>query len=192
MPGELTHSDLLCALRRTGEILDWPQVIEVAIVGGAAGMLLGLWPGVRVTEDVDIADISPPSQPRRALLQAAREVAEELGLSPQWLNDDFLSFGTLDTLPDGWRGRSVRIGVFGKLRVICPGRQDLLAMKVYAGRPQDMEDVLSCAETITAEDLDFFRAYLESLRGRHRRNIRADQLARGFAFLDLLSEERGR
>jgi hypothetical protein len=190
MTDQLDHSDLLTALERTGEKLDWPFVIEIAIVGGAAGMLLGLWPGERVTEDVDIAEISPPSQPRHALLLAARDTAEELGLSPYWLNDDFLSFGSLDTLPDGWRARSVRIGSYQNLRVICPCRRDLLAMKVYAGRPQDIEDVLSCATQLSAEDLAHIRAYLESLRASHRRNITPEQLERAFAVLEALRKER--
>ncbi|MFP4434856.1 MAG: DUF6036 family nucleotidyltransferase [Phycisphaerae bacterium] len=190
MTDQLAYSDLLVALESTGAKLDWPGVIEIAIVGGAAGMLLGLWPGERVTEDVDIAEISPPSQPRGALLLAAREMAEELGLSPHWLNDDFLSFGSLDTLPDGWRARSVRIGSYGNLRVICPCRRDLLAMKVYAGRPQDIEDVLSCATQLSAEDLAHIRAYLESLRASHRRNIAPEQLDRAFSVLEVLREER--
>ncbi len=192
MTDPLGHSDLLTALERTGEKLDWPFAIEIAIVGGAAGMLLGLWPGERVTEDVDIAEISPPSQPRRALLLAARETAEELGLSPYWLNDDFLSFGSLDTLPDGWRGRSVRIGLYGNLRVICPCRRDLLAMKVYAGRPQDIEDVLSCATQLSAEDLAHIQVYLESLSASHRRSITPEQLERAFAVLEALRKERRR
>ncbi|MFP4355941.1 MAG: DUF6036 family nucleotidyltransferase [Phycisphaerae bacterium] len=182
-------SEILSAFQLAGEKLDWPSEVELVIVGGAAGMLLGIWHAERVTEDADIVEISPPTQPRRAVLQAAKEAAEELGLSPHWLNDDFMAFGTLDTLPDGWRQRCVEIGRFGKLRITSLGRQDLLAMKVYAARPQDIEDVLACSETLTHDDLSFIRRYLDSLRASHRKQIGADQLGRAFAVLDSLSEE---
>jgi len=180
---------MVAALRLVGEKLDWPVEVEVVIVGGAAGMLLGVWPPGRITEDADIVEISPPIQPRDALIRAAHEAAEELDLSPHWLNDDFTAFGTLDTLPDAWRQRAVEIGTFRKLRVVSPGRQDLLAMKVYAGRPQDIEDVYSCLDTLTADDLTFIRGYLESLCAPHRRNIKQDQLEQAFALLRLLEED---
>jgi 2-polyprenyl-6-methoxyphenol hydroxylase-like FAD-dependent oxidoreductase len=105
------------ALRLTGSKLVWPGPVEIVIAGGAAGMLLGIWSADRVTEDCDIVEMSPPIQPRRAVMQAAREAAEEIGLNPDWLNDHFMTFGTLDTLPDGWPRRSVKIGTFGKLEV---------------------------------------------------------------------------
>jgi hypothetical protein len=188
----LSSSDILTAFERTGEKLDWPSEVAVVIVGGAAGMLLGIWTPERVTEDADIVEICPPTQPRRAVLQAAQEAASELGLSPHWLNDDFMSFGHLDTLPDGWQQRCVEIGLFDKLRVTSLGRQDLLAMKVYASRPHDIEDVLACVETITSEDLSFIRSYLDSLGGSHRKHIDVDQLERAYAVLASLSEEMGR
>jgi hypothetical protein len=189
---KLDKNLILEALRRTGDRLAWPHEVEVVIVGGAAGMILGLWRPERVTEDADIAEISPPHQPRRALLAAARATAEELGLSLHWLNDDFIAFGALDTLPDDWRMRCVEIGRFGQLRVVSPGKRDLLAMKVYAGRPQDIEDVMSCLPCMTRDDLDFIRDYLTSLDQPHRRHIDPGQLERAKAILEGLEQERFR
>jgi hypothetical protein len=177
------------ALRLTGSKLDWPGTVEIFIAGGSAGMLLGIWSADRVTEDCDIVEISPPTQPRRAVMQAAREAAEEIGLSPDWLNDHFMTFGTLDTLPDGWRQRCVNIGTFGKLKVTSLGRQDLLAMKLYAGRAQDTQDIQVQIESLTAEDFAFMRAYLHSLKQAWRKHIKPDQLERAFAVLAELKKE---
>lgn len=183
------QEDVLSALKLTGRKLDWPGEVEIVIAGGAAGMLLGIWAPDRVTEDCDIVDISPPIQPRRAVLQAAREAAEDTGLSDDWLNDHFMTFGTLDTLPDGWRQRSVQIGVFAKLTVTSLGRQDLLAMKLYAGRSQDLQDIYSGIDSLKVQDIAFMRSYLESLKSRWRKNIKSDQLQRAFVVLGDLAKE---
>ena len=183
---------VLAALELTGKKLDWPRNVEIVIAGGAAGMLLGIWSGDRVTEDCDIVEISPPIQPRRAIMQAAREVAEQIGLSTHWLNDDFMSFGTLDTLPDAWQKRTVKIGTFDKLTVISLGRQDLLAMKLYAGRAIDIQDIYAQINSLTSDDIAFMREYLESLKQPYRRNIKPDQLERGFVVLSQLEKEISR
>lgn len=180
---------LLAALRLTGKKLEWPGPVQIVIAGGAAGMFLGIWAADRVTEDCDIVNISPPTQPRRALLQAGREAAEELGLDPEWLNDDFMTFGTLDTIPDGWQGRCVDVGTFGKLTVTSLGRQDLLAMKLHAGREQDIVDIRAQIKSLTKEDIAFMRAYLDSLKGPWRKHIKPAQLARAFAMLAEIDKE---
>jgi hypothetical protein len=180
---------IIKALRLTGDKLDWPGAVEIVIAGGAAGMLLGIWSSDRVTEDCDIVEISPPTQPRRAVMQAARDAADAIGLSPDWLNDHFMTFGTLDTLPDGWRQRCVKIDTFGKLEVTSVGRQDLLAMKLYAGRTQDIQDIHAQIELLTAKDIAFMRAYLHSLKQPWRRHIKPDQLARAFLVLAEIEKE---
>jgi hypothetical protein len=193
MTGESYDKEaILTALRLTGSKLDWPGTVEIVIAGGAAGMLLGVWSPDRVTEDCDIVEISPPTQPHRAVLQAAVEAAEELGLSRDWLNDHFMTFGTLDTLPDGWRQRSVKIGTFDKLEVTSLGRQDLLAMKLYAGRPQDIEDIRSQLKSLTTDDLASMRAYLHSLEQPWRKHIKAEQFERAFAVLAEIEKEVSR
>jgi hypothetical protein len=180
---------ILLALEVTGRKLDWPSLVEIVIAGGAAGILLGIWSADRVTEDCDIVEISPPVQPRRAILRAAQEAAEEIGLDPDWLNDHFMTFGALDTLPDEWRRRCVRIGTYGKLEVTCLGRQDLLAMKLYAGRPQDIQDIYAQIQSLKAEDVAFMRTYLESLVQSWRKNIKATQLRRAWIVLAELEKE---
>lgn len=180
---------ILAALRLTGRKLDWPRTVEIVIAGGAAGILLGIWSSDRVTKDCDIVHLSPPIQPRRAVLQAGREAAEELGLNYDWLNDDFMTFGTLDTLPDGWQTRCVNIGTFGKLQVTSLGRIDLLAMKVHAGREQDLLDVRAQIDSITEKDLGFIRAYLDSLDKPWRKHIRPGSVQKARGVLSSLEKE---
>jgi hypothetical protein len=180
---------ILLALELTGRKLDWPSRVEIVIAGGAAGMLLGIWSADRVTEDCDVVDISPAVQPRRAILQAAGEAAEEIGLNPDWLNDHFMTFGALDTLPDDWRKRCVKIETFGKLEISCLGRQDLLAMKLYAGRAQDIMDVYAQIQSLRAQDVAFMRDYLDSLAQPWRKNFNAAQLRRAWIVLTELEKE---
>lgn len=183
---------ILAALRMTGDRLDWPEVVEIVIAGGAAGMMLGVWAPQRVTEDCDIVDMTPAIQPRSAVMRAAQETAEFLGWSADWLNDHFMTFGSLDTLPDGWRARCQPIGLFGKLRVTSLGRQDLLAMKLYAGRPQDVDDLRSQGESLAPGDLQFMREYLDSLKKPWRKLIKPKQLERAYRLLAVLESEATR
>jgi hypothetical protein len=185
----LNKEQLLEALELTGKLLDWPSRVEIFIVGGAAGALLGVWAPERVTEDCDIVEISPPVQPRRAVLQAAMEAAEKLEISPHWLNDDFKEFGTLDTLPDAWRTRVVAVGTFDNLSVVSLCRRDLLATKLYAGRPQDIEDIYSQLNSITAEDIAFLHQYIESLDQPWRKHINKEQLTSAVVLLEQLERE---
>ena len=188
-PDNYDKQTITQALRLAGSKLDWPDPVEIIIAGGAAGILLGIWAPDRFTEDCDIVEISPPVQPRRAVMQAAREAADEIGLNADWLNDHFMAFGTLDTLPDGWRQRWVTVGTFGKLKVTSLGRQDLLAMKLYAGRSQDIQDIYAQIDSLTSEDLAFMKTYLHSLKQPWRKHIKTDQLERAFVVLAELKKE---
>jgi hypothetical protein len=91
-------------------------------------------------------------------------------------------------LPRDWRSRRVWVGMWGRLRVFSIGRSDLVAMKVLAGRPQDVEDLR--ALRLTGDDVDFVRRYLGTLAtgGTHD-----DEIREALALLAILEEEcRGR
>jgi hypothetical protein len=94
-----------------------------------------------------------------AVERAAEEVARELGLSATWLNSNVQL--RRDALPDDWRTRRVWIGTWGRLRVIGVSRVDLIAMKVLAGRAQDIEDLRSMKPR--PDDVEFVRRYLDGL-----------------------------
>lgn len=68
----------------------------------------------------------------------------------------------MDALPDGWQQRKIMVGQFTRLRVSAVSRPDLIAMKVLAGRDQDIEDLT--ALSVRRDDATFVQSYLHSLR----------------------------
>jgi hypothetical protein len=62
-------------------------------------------------------------------------------------------------------------------------------MKLYAGRPQDIQDIHAQIEFLTAGDLAFMRAYLRSPKLPLRRHIKPDQLERAFVVLAEMEKE---
>ena len=108
---------------------------QVHIVGGAAMVLS--YRRSRATSDVDALVIDE----RNAVLCAAREVARELGLSINWLNDDVrdLYFASSMSLEDDRPARALYDSPF--LTVTGASASQLLAMKVQACRKEDLEDI---------------------------------------------------
>lgn len=166
------------ALERVGECLSYHTDIELLLVGGAAGMLTGLLPPSRTTLDCDVMAYEP-EKAMAAVELAAERVAQELGLAPTWLNSDVQI--RLDALPADWRTRRVWIGSWGRLIVFAASRMDLIAMKVLAGRPQDLEDIHSMHPR--PDDVEFVRAYLNSLEAR---GTSPDQIRDARTLLDSL------
>lgn len=158
MASPMDTSTVERALRRLGELLEYHADVEILIVGGAAGMVTGVLAPIRMTTDCDVMVYAPPTA-MAAVERTAGEVAKEMNLSPTWLNSDVQL--RLDALPDGWRERQIPVGTFGRLRVFAASRPDLIAMKVLAGRDQDIEDLQ--ALRIRQDDVDFVTAYLDSL-----------------------------
>lgn len=109
-------------------------IADVALFGGAA-MLLA-YDAKRFTRDADAVFV--PDQP---VLDAAAEVAASLGLPTGWLNQQASSY-----LPrEAWVDRKA---VFNRpvydgphLRVAAMAPEHLLAMKVLASRPGDVDDI---------------------------------------------------
>ncbi len=135
--------------------------VELLLVGGAAGMLSGVLPRSRTTADCDVMVYLPPDA-MASIERAADEVARTLGLPTGWLNSDVQI--RRDTLPDGWQSRKVWIGTWGRVRVFAASRIDLIAMKLLAGRAQDLEDI--AAMKPTQADLPLLDAYLASLTAK--------------------------
>lgn len=101
---------------------------EIVLAGGA-WMVLIL--GNRdVTQDID-AYIAPPTG---VVQSAARTVAEELGLPPDWINDGVKGFFYGTPPQTIWRE-------YPGLRVYAVTPDYLLALKVYAARITDYDDV---------------------------------------------------
>ena len=148
-----------------GERVVYGQAVEILIVGGAAGVLIGVLRPGRTTADCDVM-VYAPAKAMGAVELAAERVAMELGFSGNWLNSDAQL--RRDTLPDGWEGRRHHLGDHGNLRVYALSRLDLFAMKVVAGRPQDLDDLE--AMKVRQEELRFVRDHLTRLEAPGNRS----------------------
>lgn len=157
----MTSSVVEQALARLGEVLSYPDDVEVLLVGGAAAMLTGVLPAARTTVDCDVMDYSPEGA-MAAVELASEVVARELLLPARWLNSDVQL--RRDALPDAWRQRRIHVGVYGRLSVWAASRQDLIAMKVIAGRAQDLEDLT--AMRVRRDEIEFVRTHLASLTAK--------------------------
>lgn len=101
---------------------------DVFVVGGAAMALA--YDASRATRDVDAIFI-----PKQVVYDAASVVGERHGLRPDWLNDGVKGYLHGDD-PNAER-------VFDEpgLRVDVASPRYLLAMKLYASRPGDEDDI---------------------------------------------------
>ena len=181
----MSHDNVLKALSETGRRmanLANVEPVRVVVCGAVAGILAGDLSGERQTLDCDVI-ASDPRDAFANVAHAAAEVAEELDLKPQWLNQDSSMYAHL--LPIGWKKRLQRVDRFGPLEVMIVGRRDLLALKLMGApqRPQDLDDLEEMkpttaelvflseyldqqeAESVARETYDSQRALLDDLRG---------------------------
>ena len=179
---QLGQEEIQRALFRLGELLTWPDTVEILLIGGAAGMVTGELPPNRTTLDCDVIHCAPP-EAMRPVEDAAREAAREMGLPESWLSSQAQQ---LDILPDGWRNRRELVGEFGSLRVFAVGRADLIATKFYANRAQDREDILAMRPT--RDELVEVRAYLNLLRVPSR-NANLDQVQSALRLVDTIDQD---
>ena len=133
---DLDRSSLNAAFRALGDVLtSRGYTFDLVIVGGAALLLSGTVS--RPTKDGDVVgerrpdgsiarlDMLPPE-----LARAAIDVARAYGLADDWLNLGPASL--LDgPLPGGFEER-LRPVAFGSLRLWIAGREDLVALKLWA------------------------------------------------------------
>lgn len=104
------------------------------VVGGGAAMVLA-YGHTLDTQDVD----AYPARGGLSLAEVdreAREVANELGIRPDWLNAHFQTF--THVLAQDYASRLVNVFVGRMLRVDALGAEDLLVMKCFAGRDKDL------------------------------------------------------
>ena len=125
-------ADLGAALKNRGV----KTPLRLMLIGGAYMLLLENAP--RSTEDIDIFWLEEDAFERmRELLSACMlEVARKHMLPPNWFN--FLTQVILMQdiyIPDGtlWKR-------FGPLYIYIPPREYMLALKMTAGRPKDLDD----------------------------------------------------
>lgn len=125
----MTRQEIEKYLRMLGEELEKRQITgEIMLAGGAVMLLVVQSRGA--TLDIDAYFLKEP----QAIRQAIREIARQEGLPPDWLNDGVKGFFGTQPPVDLWHE-------YPGLRVYTVTPQYLFAMKVSAGRPQDIRDL---------------------------------------------------
>ena len=142
----MIRSEMLAALGELGSLC--PPETEVVVIGGAAAILRG-WLG-RATVDIDVAAARPSLATFRRTIA---EVAELLGLPEGWMNDGAKAFARV--LPPDYGDRLEHVGTFGNLTVRTISRRDLVLMKLFGMRAEDVEDLRVLAPG--REELAFVR-----------------------------------
>jgi hypothetical protein len=179
---KLATCDILNNLKRTAEALEWiGKDIEILLIGAAAGMLTGQLPSHRVTQDCDVMNFKP-MEAQNVVLEAAVRIAHQYQLPQDWLSTQAMC---LNVLPDGWQARRVLVARFEKLTVYAASRIDLMAMKFYANRPQDRQDILEMKPSL--EELGYIRKYLNMLR-LPSRQADLDQVASALELVDAMED----
>jgi len=145
----LTREQILAALTALNNRMRAREVHgELGLVGGAVMVLA--FRARASTKDVD-AIFSPTTEIRAAVV----EVAEELGISPDWLNDGAKGFVSP-------RAEFIEADLprFSHLRVTYPTPEYLLAMKILASRTEgageggDRQDISTLCEMLGIRDAD--------------------------------------
>lgn len=136
-PDKLAREQIMAALHLNELLLQKGVIGELCIFGGAAMVLA--FDARESTRDVDAIFV-----PKKEVLEAAKQVASELALDTDWLNDGVKGF-----VSDQGEVTSDGMPVFSTLRVMRPTTEYLLAMKCLASRVGDYGNHGDKADVIT-------------------------------------------
>jgi predicted nucleotidyltransferase len=135
--GLLGRAELERAFAALGDRLVRRGVVADLFVVGGAAMALA-YDAQRVTRDVDATFV-----PHGVVLEEARNVAEAMGLPPWWLNEQASSYVSAQH-DAGKREVFDHPGI----RVMAASPEHVFAMKAFAARTRDEEDLRALAEII--------------------------------------------
>ena len=171
----LSKDAILQALERLAQLLQ-PEgsPFELLVFGGAALVLL--YDARESTKDVDALAVRPPGT--RAVFEAARTVAQEMGLPDDWMND--AAKGYLRGIAPGELILQSKTLV---VRAAAP--QQLLAMKLSAWRDDvDINDARLLLSKLAGAKKDVWALVAPFL-------VPDRELKAQYAFSDLWEAERG-
>jgi predicted nucleotidyltransferase len=117
-------------------------VADLFVVGGAAMALA--YDANRVTRDVDATFV-----PHGVVIEEARIVAEAMGLPPWWLNEQASAYVSTQK-DDGRREVFDHPGI----RVMAASAEHVFAMKAFAARGRDEDDLRTLANLIGITTID--------------------------------------
>lgn len=141
--GLLGRAELERAFSALGDRLVRRGVVaDLFIVGGAAMALA--YDANRVTRDVDATFV-----PHGVVLEEARNVADAMGLPPWWLNEQASAY--VSTQNDAGKRE-----VFDHpgIRVMAASPEHVFAMKAFAARSRDEDDLRALASIIGISTLE--------------------------------------
>ena len=126
-----------------GQKLAEMQIKATIILMGGALMVTQIG-NRKSTQDIDVVIATNDRGTYQAIQQAIALVAREKRLPPAWLNDDVTI--VVDQVgkpkaPQHWR-------TFANLAVYVPELEYILALKLFAGRPQDDRDIQAIAHRL--------------------------------------------
>lgn len=121
-------------MRKLLERLDQKLPSNAHLIVGGGGALALAYNFPLTTQDID-AFAAKQSLSMAEMDALAKEVAKELNVAPDWLNSHFVTF--THVLPADYSRRLRRIFVGQRLVADALGPEDLLIMKLFAGREKD-------------------------------------------------------
>ena len=135
--GLLGRAELERAFSSLGDRLVRRGVVaDLFIVGGAAMALA--YDADRVTRDVDATFL-----PHGIVLEEARNVAEAMGLPPWWLNDQASAY-----VSNQYDAGKREVFDHPGIRVMAASPEHVFAMKAFASRGRDEDDLRALAEIL--------------------------------------------
>ncbi|HEX5204818.1 MAG TPA: DUF6036 family nucleotidyltransferase [Actinoplanes sp.] len=135
--GLLGRAELERAFTALGDRLVRRGVVADLFVVGGAAMALA-YDANRVTRDVDATFV-----PHGVVLEEARNVAQDMGLPPWWLNEQASAYVSNQDDP-GKREVFDHPGI----RVMAASPEHVFAMKAFAARTRDEDDLRALARAI--------------------------------------------
>ncbi len=149
----MNKEDIEKYLRMLGQELQQRNITGEILLAGGAVMLLKVQ-NREVTKDID-AYFNPGQA--NVIREAARIIADREGLPHDWINDGVKGFFYVQPPTERW-------AEYPGLRIYIPSLDYLFAMKVVAGRPQDIEDIKVLAHELklsnTHEALTLVKKYV--------------------------------
>lgn len=135
--GLLGRNELERAFTALGDRLVRRGVVADLFVVGGAAMALA-YDANRVTRDVDATFV-----PHGVVLEEARNVAQAMGLPPWWLNEQASAYVSARN-DDGRREVFDHPGI----RVMAASPEHVFAMKAFAARGRDEDDLRTLAKIL--------------------------------------------